>query len=78
MRWTFIRLLLASFKKWRKRRDMVLMNDSFTEEQKRKILYDMIEEKDRILEGITDEDVEAGARPFAGVSAISAAIEGVR
>ena len=64
--------------KWRKRRDMVLMNDSFTEEQKRKILYDMIEEKDRILEGITDEDVEAGARPFAGVSAISAAIEGVR
>jgi hypothetical protein len=65
-------------KRWRERRDIVLMSDRFTDEQKQQILYDMIEEKDRALEGITDANLEAGERPLSGIDAISAALKGVR
>ena len=58
---------------WRRRRDMVLSSTSLSDEQKRKIIYDMIEEKDKVLGGVTD--IETGRPSFLGVGQIQRAID---
>jgi len=68
---TKVRAYESYMKRWRERRDMVLMSDRFTDEQKRKILYDMIEEKDRALDGVI---TQPGERPLLGVSQVRAAL----
>jgi len=66
-----VRAYESYMKRWRERRDRLLMSDRFTDEQKRKMLYDMIEEKDRALDGII---AQPGERPLLGVSQVRAAL----
>ena len=46
--------------RWRQRRDNLLRSTWITEDRKRELLFDMIEERDRILDGLTS--VKAGMR----------------
>jgi len=53
----------AYMDRWRKRRDRLFASDWLTDEQKREILFEMIEERDQVLDGITD--VKAGMKGLA-------------
>ena len=46
--------------RWRQRRDRLFASDWLTDEQKREILFKMIEERDQVLDGVTD--VKAGMK----------------
>jgi len=50
----------AYMDRWRQRRDRLFASDWLTDEQKREILFKMIEERDQVLDGITD--VKAGMK----------------
>ena len=64
--------------RWRERRDRVLQHPSFTDEQKRSILFDMIEERDAALDGLTDVDTDNWERPSLGISDVSAGMRGIK
>ena len=49
--------------KWRQRRTRLLRSDWIADERKRELLFDMIEERDRMLDGLTS--VKAGIRGLA-------------
>jgi hypothetical protein len=50
----------AYMDRWRQRRNRLFASDWLTDEQKREILFKMIEERDQVLDGITD--VKAGMK----------------
>jgi len=49
--------------KWRERRDRLLRSDWISDDRKRELLFDMIEERDKVLDGVTS--VKAGMKGLA-------------